>query len=99
MGRRIDLHNELKQICSNVYFQPPENLSISYPCIVYRRDGITPRHADDHPYVLDCRYTIVYVSQSPDDDAVFLLARLPRCSAKSFYTSDNLYHYPFTIIY
>ena len=41
MSKRIDLGNKLKEILgsSNVYFQPPDNLKMVYPCIRYRLEG------------------------------------------------------------
>ena len=41
MSKRVDLGNKLKEILgsNNVYFQPPDNLKMVYPCIRYRLEG------------------------------------------------------------
>ena len=32
---RLDLQSYLKTLTANVYFQPPENVKLNYPCIIY----------------------------------------------------------------
>ena len=42
MSKRVDLGNKLKEILgsNNVYFQPPDNLKMVYPCIRYRLEVV-----------------------------------------------------------
>ena len=53
MGSRIDLQSKLEDILGsrNVYFQPPENLKIKYPAIIYSLNNINLRFADNMPYM------------------------------------------------
>lgn len=99
MGLRRDLSAELHEICSNVYFQPPTNIQLVYPCILYSKTTIRTKYANDNPYILQDEYSLLYITRDPDDENVRKIARLKSCSAGRFYTADNLYHYPYTIVY
>ena len=60
MGQRLDLHQILLAMTSNVYFQPPTNVRLQYPCIVYHRDFADTKFADDEPYNHTKRYQIMF---------------------------------------
>lgn len=102
MSSRVDLQSKLEAVLGsrNVYFQPPENLKIKYPAIVYSLGGINLRHADNKPYMKGKYYTVILIHDDPDNEVVdeilatFLYANLSR----NFIT-DNLYHYVFEIYY
>ena len=101
MGTREDLD---ALFCStlgseNVYFQPPENLKIQYPCIIYSLDGFHDHRADNTTYNRRRRYDVIYITRDPDDEMIETLEDLPCCSMGSPYTVDNLHHYPYTIYY
>lgn len=84
----------------NYYFQPPNNLMLKYPALVYKLDGLDHRHADDRIYTRKHIYYMLLILDNPDNDLVDLIDELPRCRMSgSSYTVDNLYHYPFTIFY
>ena len=67
-SRRKDLNEILKAVLGsdNVYFQPPEDRRIEYPCIVYERDEILTKHADNLPYKVDAGYKVTYIDYDPD---------------------------------
>ena len=53
MGPRLQLHQTPWSVCTdNVYFQPPTNIKLEYPCIVYKRDFADTEFADDNPYMI-----------------------------------------------
>ena len=102
MGTRIDLHNELVDILgsSNVYFQPPETVKMTYPAIVYSLDNIQTRFANNNTYKQKRRYSITYITKDPDSDFIDnFLTKLSSVSFDRVYTADNLYHYVYTIYY
>lgn len=101
MDHRLALESLLKETLGseNVYFQPPTNSKMQYPCIVYKRDFIKSQYADNAPYSLDTRYTLTYISRSPDDGMVDKLAALPKCTHQRFYTAENLNHDNFAIFF
>lgn len=81
----------------NVYFQPPENISMKYPAIVYMLDSIMNFNADDMTYKAHKRYQVIAISRDPDDKIVDELNALPMCSFVRSYRSDNLNHWVFSM--
>lgn len=94
---RLKLSEKLHELCTNVYFQPPTGTKIKYPCIIYDLDGINKRHADNAAYTLNDKYSIQYITRDPDDDVKYQIAMMQYCSPGSFFVSENLYHYNYTI--
>lgn len=101
MRPRRDLHKILLGILGsmNVYFQPPENLKINYPGIVYTRSSSKPSYADNIKYHLEKGYQIIYVSKDPDSDIPDKIEQLPKCSFDRHFVSDNLNHWIFTLYF
>lgn len=101
MDRRLELHQILKNILgsNNVYFQPPSNTQLKYPCIIYERSDIDVKYADNLRYVNMVRYSMILIGRSPESDLVERLLDLPYCSYDRFYTADSLNHDTFTIYY
>lgn len=94
MRSRSELHAILVGILGSdkVYFQPPQNTKIVYPCIIYKRDDIETKYAGNKPYNNVQRYSVTYISRDPDDPKAKKLAELPMCAFDRFYTADNLNH-------
>jgi hypothetical protein len=92
MGLRLDLHQILQAITANVYFQPPTNVQLEYPCIVYRRDFADTKFADDAPYNYTKRYMIMIIDPDPDSEIPSKVAALPMSLFNRFYTADELNH-------
>lgn len=101
MSRRVKLGEILKGILGsdNVYFQPPENLKMIYPCIRYRLEGGNTEYADNIPYRFSKQYELVFIGKDPDSDVITKLAMLPGCRFDRHYTSDTLNHYIYHIYY
>ena len=102
MGQsRLDLQELLLGILENdnAYFQPPTNVKLVYPCIVYERAPILASWAGNKPYTLDKPYLVTHISRDPDDEAVDKLAALPKCVHDRFYIADNLNHHTFKIFF
>lgn len=101
MIQRIRLHELLVSILGsrNVYFQPPESVKISYPCIIYKRATGDTQFANDNPYTFRIRYQLTYVDKNPDSQVIEELAKLPMCTYDRHYTVDNLNHDIFNIYY
>lgn len=92
MGQRLELHQLLETFTDNVYFQPPNNIQLKYPCIIYKRDFADTKFADDKPYNLKLRYAITVIDQDPDSDIPSKVASMPLSLFNRFYTADNLNH-------
>lgn len=101
MNSRLKLHELLCEALGSkqVYFQPPETVKMKYPAIVYSRNNISNRHANDDVYIQSPSYSITVIDKNPDSDIVDKVSLLPRCRFDRHYTSDNLNHDTFTIYY
>ena len=101
MNSRLELHEELKVILGSgfVYFQPPESVRMTYPCMVYSLDHIAVNHADDKPYRNTKRYSVTIIDKDPDSGIPDRMLVLPMCSFDRFYTADNLNHWVFHLYY
>jgi len=94
---RSELSSLLHTFCSNVYFQPPADKKLTYPCIIYSLDALNVLYADNGPYRLHDRYSITYITRDPDDENIRKFVMLPLCKFDRSYSSDNLHHYAYTI--
>lgn len=99
MARRLELHQLLKTFTENVYFQPPTNIQLKYPCIIYERDFADTKFADDKPYSYITRYRITVIDQDPDSDIPGKVASLPRSLFNRFYTAEGLNHDVFNVYF
>jgi hypothetical protein len=92
MARRLQLHQLLESFVSNVYFQPPTNVKLKYPCIIYKRDFAHTKFADDISYDHIIRYSITIIDQDPDSEIPSKVAAMPMSLFNRFFTVDNLNH-------
>lgn len=107
MGRRIDLHTKLCEVMGNftsvpskrVFYQPPETVKLSYPCIIYKLAGDAPRFADNLKYFGMKRYTITVIDRNPDSEIPDLVAELPYCRMDRSYAADYLNHFVYELYY
>lgn len=100
MERRLELHAKLTDLTSNVYFQPPENVKLKYPCIVYERSTGDHLYANDMTYRFTNRYDVTIISRDPDDSLLEQFAyAFPMARHSRFYAADNLNHDVFNLFY
>lgn len=86
-------------ITPNVYFQPPANLTMKYPCIVYLRDDAQTRFAGNKPYTYDKRYQVTVIDTNPDSPIPDKVAALPLCIFDRFFATENLNHDVFNLYF
>ena len=94
MGQRLDLQSLLETILGsgNVYFQPPENLKMSFPAIVYNRDFRNARFADNIPFAKTFRYQITIIDRNPDSLIPEKIGELPMSTFVRHFTTEALNH-------
>lgn len=92
MAQRLQLHQLLETFAPNVYFQPPTNIQLKYPCIIYKRDFADSKFADDIVYSYKLRYAITVIDPDPDSEIPDKVASMPMSLFNRFYTVDNLNH-------
>jgi hypothetical protein len=101
MGSRIELQTLLVSLLgsTDVYFQPPSTIQLTYPCIIYKRSDIKTKFANNSPYALKKEYTVTVIDKNPDSLIPDKVALLPECTFDRHFTADNLNHDVFTIYF
>lgn len=96
---RLDLQELLLTFVPNVYFQPPDNIQMTYPCIVYRRDNAHTNFADDKPYNVKRRYSVTVIDRDPDSDIIDKVEAMPLTIFNRFYVADGLNHDVYNVFF
>lgn len=99
--------NELQEVLQEImgedgkaYFQPPENLKISYPCIVFERTNALTNYADNKPYSITKRYTVTLITRGSDNDKYLdQLLKLPMSTFDRQFITEGLVHDVFSIYF
>jgi hypothetical protein len=99
MDRRPALDAIFKAITPNVYFQPPANLQMAYPCIVYEMDNARTEFAGNRPYMYTKRYQVTVIDRDPDSVIPDTLAWLEKTTFDRHFTANNLHHSVFTLYF
>jgi hypothetical protein len=101
MDQRLQLQTLLETILGSrhVYFQPPANVLMEYPCIVYKRDKARTRFAGNKPYRYVKGYQVTVIDQNPDSDIPDKVAALPMCRFDRHFAVKNLNHDVFSLFF
>jgi len=109
MGTRYELHGELLSLLGTAdlppekarcYFQPPESIKMSYPCIVYNREPPDILRADNLLYRRVHKYGLIYITYDPDDPLIEIIEdRFSMCRLSRSYARDGLNHYYYDLYY
>lgn len=93
MAPRLELHDLLLTLgAEKVYYQPPENVTMEYPAIVYKRDNAHTEFAGNRPYIRELRYQVTVIDRDPDSDIPAKVAELPKCVFNRYYAANSLNH-------
>lgn len=101
MGQRLDLQTLLEALLGSgaVYFQPPPNVQMTYPCVVYKRDDIDAKNADNRAYSLKKRYLVTVIDEDPDSVIHEGIAALPYAAYLRNFVAQNLNHDVLTLYF
>lgn len=101
MERRVELQEKLENILgsSEVYFQPPESIRMSYPAIRYNFSTINHLHANNKKYIRNTSYQITLIDEDPESEFINPILDMPNCRFDRSYPSNGLNHFVFTIFY
>lgn len=99
MAPRLELQSLLETLTPHVYFQPPSNVKMEYPCIVYNKDDAITRFAGNNPYSYEKKYLVTVIDKDPDSGIPDKVAALPRCSFERAFVADNLNHDVFSLFF
>lgn len=95
------LHDILCEVLgsNHVYFEPPDGMSLVYPCIVYHYTNDLDTYADNIHYQSSKRYSVTIIDEDPDSKIPSRIKQLPYCSLDRNFVSDGLHHYVFTLFF
>lgn len=96
---RLLLHDILSIITEHVYFQPPPNIEMQYPCVIYAIDGAFVGRADNELYRHANKYQVTVIDRDPDTDLKHKIEILPYTAFERFFVADNLNHYVFSLFF
>lgn len=100
MPSRLELHAELVKFLPNVYFQPPSNIQMTYPCIVYNKSGKDRQFANDSVYLSKQEYRLMLIERNPDSTVADSIENsFENCTIGQYYTVDNLHHTTLNLYY
>lgn len=97
-----DLQIALESILGSqvaVYFQPPENFKLSYPCVIYSRIPPSVTHADNSLYSLAEKFSIMIVDRDPHSNIwKDILLNLPKVRFDRSFPQNGANHTAMTIV-
>lgn len=101
MATRLEFQAFLEELLNSdaVYFQPPPNIKMTYPCLVYNRSNIIIDHANNMPYSHKKQYLVTVIDRDPDSDIPNRLAQVSTASFERHFTVDGLNHDVFRIFF
>ena len=101
---RLNLHDSLSSIMQSegeephLYYQPPEDVKLQYPCVIYKLASFTSRYADNLPYHQYVHFDVTYITRSPKSTVPVELVKTPNFNFDRYYVVDNLHHYAYRYI-
>lgn len=101
MASRLQLQSKFEELLGskNVYYDPPENLRMTYPAIRYVCSKIESKTANNAAYIISNCYEVTVIASDPDNPVIKKLLALPMCKHNRHYKEDGLNHDTFTLYY
>lgn len=84
---------------NHCYFEPPADIEIKYPCIVYNYTNDLDTFADNIHYQKSRRYTITIIDDDPDSKIPERLKELPYCTSDRNFAFEGLSHFVYSLFY
>lgn len=100
MDNRLEFHEKLCKLLGseNCYFQPPSDILLKYPCIVYYEKDIVSVHADDIMFLAHYVFSVTWITKMANIDIpIKVMKAFSSCKLDQIFASENLMHYVFTI--
>ena len=98
-----DLQEMLQELMGEnvkVWYQPPENLKLKYPCIIFGISNALIEYADNNPYQIHKRYTVTLMTRTADNHEMLdKLLNLPLCTFDREFINDDIVHDVFTLYF
>lgn len=84
---------------NSCYFQPPDDIYLTYPAIVYDLSNDDVDYANNKKYRYMKRYEITIMTEEPDSDIPDLVGELEYCRFVRHYSQNNLHHFIYEIYF
>lgn len=102
--KRLALYEELRTMFPegylyNIYYQPPHNIKMNFPCIEYSFDGVNKTYANDATYLKSYKFTGMVISKNIDDPLFDAFIDHSRFKIVNKTIVDGLHHLYFEINY
>lgn len=82
------------------YFEPPADIELRYPCIIYNHSNGIDDFADNISYKTSKRYTVTIIDENPDSKIPDQLKNaLSYCTSDRNFAIDGLSHFVYTLFY
>lgn len=101
MGSRLELQRELEDLLQiPVYYQPPESIRMTYPCLVYNDGGLNIDRADNLAYKIIKKYDVTIIDRHAENDySLTMIRHFPNCTKTNHTRADGLHHDHLTLYY
>lgn len=101
MRPRVELHQLLEALADDakIYFQPPKNTKMVFPCILYKRVSEETQWADNRRFAHKLRYEVTVIDPKPDGLLWEKVGELPLCRFERHFTADGLNHDVFNLFF
>ena len=104
--RRVELNNLLGDILEekfdvrNVYFNPPEDVKLQFPCFVYfRSSSHRILRANNTSYKFTQGYKVTFIGRRPDDSFIEEMTSRRYVGYNTSFMADGLVHDEYTIYF
>ena len=103
-NKRLELQSKLEEVTglpeSRVHFQPPSNINLTYPCVVYEKTTGDSQYADNISYRYYSLYDVTVIDYDPDSTiGNSILENFIYCRHDRSFVSENLHHDVYKLYY
>ena len=101
MDRRLKLQTLLSSIpgVQKVYYSPPQNIQMVFPCIVYSRSDSYTDSADNQAYRRKKRWSVTVIDRNIDSMIPDLVENLRYARFDRYQVVDGLHHNYFNLYF
>lgn len=84
---------------SHCYYEPPANIKMKYPCIVYEYNNSQNVYADNKIYKKARNYTVTIIDEDPDSKIRDRMDGIDYCTSVRSFVNDGLHHYVYSLYF
>lgn len=82
-----------------VYFQPPNNVTLEYPCVIYNRQRPEVQFAGNKKYLYRQGYSATLIDREVDSPLIAKILSLNYSSHERWFAVDDLNHDVFNLYF